>query len=128
METQTIEETQNYSNIKVIVIDWDILQWCFCYYKKYKKNPTVSYLFIPVLIFSMPLPLSPYFTQISIRHQKYLLALEKCRLDKMTGYSPQFSNISAKSNDFFSGQTTMLCKMYEKIVKIGIVPTFHKQM
>ena len=77
----------------------------FCYYKKYKKNPTISYLFIPVLIFSMPFALFPYFTQLSIRRQSYLLALEKCRRDKLTGYSPQFPNISAKSNDFFSGQT-----------------------
>ena len=73
--------------------------------KNTKKTPTVSYLFIPVLIFSMPFPLFPYFTQISIRHQSYLLTLEKCRRDKITGYSPQFSNISVKSNDFFSGQT-----------------------
>ena len=42
------------------------------------KIPTVSYLFIPVLIFSMPFPFFPFFTQISIRYQNHLLALEKC--------------------------------------------------
>ena len=104
MEIQIIEETQNDSNIKVTIIEWDILQKLVTT-KNTKKKPTVSYLFTPVLIFSMPFPLFPYFTQISIRHQSYLLVLEKCRWDEMTGYAPQFSNISAKSNDFFSCQT-----------------------
>ena len=59
--------------------------------KNAKKKPTISF---PIYLFLYLFLACPF-----------LLALEKCRWDKMTGYSPQFSNISAKSNDFFSGQT-----------------------
>ena len=81
--------------LRMIVISWLSLLTEIFY----------SVVFVTTKNTKKTLPFPIYLFLYSFLACPFLLALEKCRWNKMTGYSPQFSNISAKSKDFFSGQT-----------------------